>query len=51
MVPCPFPGLDSTKQSARGEGFTSSQLEIFLGVLASIVQMFFLKILMLDFFG
>jgi hypothetical protein len=38
-------------QSARGEGFTSSQLEIFLGVLASIVQMFILKILMLDFFG
>ena len=34
-------------QSARGDGFTSSQLEIFLGILATLVQMLILKILML----
>lgn len=34
-------------QSARGDGFTSSQIEIFLGILATLVQMVILKILML----
>jgi|NorSeaMetagenome_1021524.scaffolds.fasta_scaffold66722_1 hypothetical protein len=34
-------------QSARGDGFTSSQLEIFLGIFATLVQMLLLKILMI----
>jgi hypothetical protein len=34
-------------QSARGDGFTKSQLEIFLGIFATLVQMLILKILMI----
>ncbi len=34
-------------QSARGDGFTKSQLEIFLGIFTMLVQMLILKILMI----
>ena len=37
-------------QSARGEVFTSSQVEIFLGILTTLAQLILLKILMLDTF-
>ncbi|MGB1607652.1 MAG: hypothetical protein ACPIOQ_83770, partial [Promethearchaeia archaeon] len=38
-------------QSVRKEIFTTSQVEIFFGVLVTLVMMVVLKLLMLDFLG